>query len=233
METKRYLMIAITLVMALLLAACVRPASESPSENATPTTVGDFPLPGTNDDVMSELEKAATQTLMAMQGSGTPIPTEIPPTESSTGEQAPTATLLSQDVQATVAAAAVTGVPTAVSFPTATPGIPTSWTLQAKEFPYCIARRFDVNPNEMLRLSGLSTNSTYYAGMVLKIPQTGNKFPGNTTLLPHPDTYTVRSGDTIYSIACKYGDADPYAIAAANGLASPYHISPGQTLQIP
>lgn len=232
MENKRYLMIAITLVMAFIVAACVRPASESPSENATPTTVGEFPLPGTNDDVMSELEKAATQTLMAMQG-GTPVPTEIPPTESSIEEQFPTATLLSQEVQATVAAAVVTSAPPAAVFPTATPGIPTSWTLQTGEHPYCIARRFNVNPNEMLRLSGLSTNSTYYAGMVLKIPQTGNNFPGNTTLLPHPDTYTVRSGDNIYSIACKYGDADPYAIAAANGLQSPYRISPGQSLQIP
>ncbi len=227
MEIKRYLILSIALLLVVVLAACERPASTPPSSEATVTAEEGFPIPGTNDDVMSELEKAATQTLMAMQGEGTPQTT---PTTG--GEQAPTTTGAAQ-VEQTAVPTAPAPTSTSIPVPTATPGKPNSWTLQRGEHPYCIARRFDVNPDELLRLSGLSRNSTYYAGMVLKIPQTGNTFPGNRSLQPHPDTYAVVSGDTIYSIACKYGDADPYAIAYANGLSEPYRLSPGQTLQIP
>jgi LysM repeat protein len=228
MEIKRYLVLTFALLLLVALVACVRPASTPTGGEATATTEGDFPLPGTTDDVMSELQKAATQTLMAMQGGGTPQAT--PPTEG--GELIPTATTAVQ-VEATTQPEVAAPTSTPIPVPSATPGKPASWTLQRGEHPYCIARRFDVNPDEMLRISGLSRNSTYYAGMVLDIPQSGNKFPGNRSLQPHPDTYTVVSGDTIFSIACKYGDADPYAIAAANGLTEPYKISPGQQLHIP
>ena len=40
--------------------------------------------------------------------------------------------------------------------PTATPGLPASYTIQKGEFPFCIARRFNVNPNEMLQITGLA-----------------------------------------------------------------------------
>ena len=108
-----------------------------------------------------------------------------------------------------------------------------SWTLQKGEHPYCLARRYNVNPDELLRLNGLSAGSYFYGGMVLKIPQTGNTFPANRSLRAHPTNYTVSSGDTIYSVACVFGDADPYAIAAANGISSPYTLTPGQSIYIP
>jgi LysM repeat protein len=231
MEIKRYLVLTFALLLLVALVACVRPASTPPSGEATATTEGDFPLPGTTDDVMSELQKAATQTLMAMQGGGTPQTTPEA-TQVEGGELVPTATIEVQ-VEATTEPEVAAPTTTPIPVPSATPGRPATWTLQRGEHPYCIARRFDVNPNELLRASGLSQNSTYYAGMVLTIPQSGNKFPGNRSLQPHPDTYTVVSGDTVYSIACKYGDVDPYAIAAANGLTEPYKISPGQQLHIP
>jgi LysM repeat protein len=105
--------------------------------------------------------------------------------------------------------------------------------LHGGEFPYCIARRFNVNPSELLRINGLSTYSVYYSGMTLRIPQTGNGFPGQRALRPHPSTYAVRSGDTIYSVACIYGDVEPESIGLANGLTPPYRLTPGQTINIP
>jgi hypothetical protein len=66
----------------------------------------------------------------------------------------------------------------------------------------------------------------------LTIPTTGT-FPGPRALLSHPTTYTVGGGETIYSIACYYGDVDPMAIAAVNALSSPYTLSPGTTIRIP
>ncbi len=46
-------------------------------------------------------------------------------------------------------------------------------------------------------------------------------------------TALYRKGDTIYSVACYYGDVDPMAIAAVNGLSSPYTLNPGSMIQIP
>ncbi|OGO48427.1 MAG: hypothetical protein A2Z30_07515 [Chloroflexi bacterium RBG_16_64_43] len=116
---------------------------------------------------------------------------------------------------------------------TATPGIPTSYTLKQDEFPYCIARRFNVDPEELLSLNGLSSTSLYFEDLVLRIPQTGVKFPGARALIAHPATYVVKSGDSIYSIACTYGDVDPNAIILANSLTSPYTLTPGATIRVP
>ena len=47
-----------------------------------------------------------------------------------------------------------------------------------------------------------------------------------------PSTYTVLSGEWVYSIARKF-NVDPQAIIDLNGLAAPYALTPGQTLKIP
>jgi LysM repeat protein len=70
-------------------------------------------------------------------------------------------------------------------------------------------------------------------GLVLKIPQSSKPFPAARALKAHPTTYTVGGDETIYSIACKFGDVDPMAIAAANGLTAPYTLKLGQVLNIP
>jgi LysM repeat protein len=102
------------------------------------------------------------------------------------------------------------------------------------EFPYCIARRFNVNQTELLDMNGITTGQGMQPGSILKIPQTGNPFVGVRALLPHPTTYTVRSGnETIYSVACSFGDADPNQIIVANNLVSPYTIHINQVLNIP
>ncbi len=122
--------------------------------------------------------------------------------------------------------------PTAqASIGTVLPGRPATYTLMEGEYPYCIARRYNVDPNELLTLNGLK-GGNFYTGLVLKIPQAGS-FPGNRSLIPHPVTYTVLANDTIYSIACKYGDPDPLQIARLNGLEPPYTLLTGQSLNIP
>ena len=113
------------------------------------------------------------------------------------------------------------------------PDTPNTYKLQSGEFVYCIARRFDVNPNQLLNLNGLTYSSVVYRGMRLSIPQGGGPFPGNPSLQDHPTWHTVKKGDTINSIACEYGDVYPYAIVHANKLGEPYRLSPGQELYIP
>ncbi len=46
-----------------------------------------------------------------------------------------------------------------------------------------------------------------------------------------PDRYAVRRGDTLYSIAFRYG-VDYRALARLNGIPSPYTIYPGQELRL-
>jgi lipoprotein NlpD len=48
---------------------------------------------------------------------------------------------------------------------------------------------------------------------------------------PQPLTYTVKSGDTLYSIAFRYG-LDYRKVAAANGIGAAYTIYPGQTIYL-
>ncbi len=168
---------------------------------------------------------------------GTPSPTP------GSDQAGATQTAVAQEVpaqatsvpQATEAAAAIPTEKTELvtDVPMPTPGLPKTHILQSGEFVYCIARRYNVNPDELLRLNGLSYNSIVFRGMKLKIPQTGHPFPGSNSLRDHPATCRVKKGDTIYSIACQFGDAYPYAIAYANQLSSPYKLKVGQEILIP
>ena len=64
-------------------------------------------------------------------------------------------------------------------------------------------------------------------GSHCRIPQSGGTFPGARALKAHPAPYVVQSGDTIYSIACLFGDVDPVNIPGGSNLAT------GTTIQIP
>jgi LysM repeat protein len=178
---------------------------------------------------MGQLEGFATQTAMALSGTA---PAAVQITPEVPGEAA---TPTTGPAEAPTAEPEVVTAPTntPVPLPSATPGIPKNYTLKGGEFPFCIARRFDVDPGELLNLNGLGANSPSYAGMTLKIPQTGNTFPGNRALRSHPTTYTVASGDTLNSIACRFGDVDPAMIALANGIGENKRLSAGDELQIP
>lgn len=124
-----------------------------------------------------------------------------------------------------------TPTPTMAPIPTLTR--PSTYTLKHGEHPFCIARRYNLDVAKLLSINGLNVNSKPPVGTTLKIPESGSWNTGDISLKSHPDTYTVRSGDTINSIACQYGDVSPEAIAAANGLKEPYNLTAGQVLQIP
>jgi LysM repeat protein len=242
MNTKHLLLVALLLLFAFGVTACRMPASTPPP--ATPTEEGVFPIPGTQG--MGLFETIATQTALAAQAGGpppqeTPVPEPGTPAEAETPPPAePAPTEPPPEPEPTEEAPpppptepAPTPVPTQppVEVPAPTPGIPTSYTIQAGEHVYCIARRFNVNPLELQNLNPGS--ASLQPGQTLRIPQTGNTFPAERSLIPHPANYTVRSGDTIFKIACAFGDVDPYAIAQANNLTPPYNLTTGQNLYIP
>lgn len=226
MKINRFTSIIVLALLFMGLTACTRSLPGAPSGNEVEATSQELPAQGTA--VIDTLYLLTTQTAMAaQQGQPTlPIPVEGQPTE---------ALVDLTSVPTEIPAPTQTPLPTqpAIVAPTATPGLPATYTLQKGEFPFCIARRFDVNPSEMLQLSGLPVAQTYPQGTVLKIPQNGSPFPGNRTLRAHPTTYTVQSGDTIYSIACLFGDVDPTSIAFVNNLTKPFQLTAGQTISIP
>jgi hypothetical protein len=50
----------------------------------------------------------------------------------------------------------------------------------------------------------------------------------------HPATYTVSGSDqTVYGVACLFGDVDPSAIAQANNISPSAALTSGQQLSIP
>ncbi|HVF25718.1 MAG TPA: ABC transporter permease subunit [Anaerolineales bacterium] len=112
--------------------------------------------------------------------------------------------------------------------------LPDTYILQKGEYPYCIARRFNVDANELLSLNGLANGQAFFAGTILDIPQTGNPFQGNRTLRPRPTTYVVSAaGETIYTIACAFGDLDPLLIAQTNNISTDALLLVGRQLEIP
>lgn len=121
------------------------------------------------------------------------------------------------------------------ALPMPTPGRPESYTLQKGEWPICIARRFDVELGAFFSANGLSMASKPGVGTVLKIPQSGSWSTANgpRALRAHTGSHTVQAGETVYSIACSYGDVNPDAIIALNGLQSPYELTSGQVLSLP
>lgn len=227
MKTKRIVLFLIMVLMLAVSLACQRSVPGSAPAATKASTEGEATVTA---GVASQFEIFLTQTAIAQGAAAvTPIPGGVNPVPT----EGQPAVVPQVPGNATAVAPIVPSLPTAViPIPTQGPA-PATYTLKSNEFPFCIARRFNVDPAELLRLNGLNSYSIYNAGMTLRIPQTGNRFPGNRALLPHPGVYTAGPGDTIFSIACAFGDVDPMVIAAVNGIAAPYKLAAGQVLQIP
>jgi LysM repeat protein len=245
-------------ISTVVLSACVIPLSTPPA--ATPTLLPPelFVSPiATGKNPMAMIEEFANQTSVAqttVANGGTPIApqtivvgtaigtvitpqagTVVAPTAAAPGTPTNAASAPATPVPATPESA--TAAPVTPSAPITTPvpaGVrPPTYTLQNGEFPYCIARRFNVDPEALISASNLVDPDVYYAGLKLTIPQSG-AFPGDPMLLAHPTTYTVLSGDeTVYSVACKFGNVYPEAIASASSISVSAKLTAGQKLQIP
>jgi LysM repeat protein len=209
---KTHMLILIVIISSLMFSACTMSASTPPP--VTPTTN------------LSEIARQATETAIAK----TPKvgDTQVPD-ETTDPEVDPTATVAE------------------VSSPTETPQpdeteeagggteypVPDSYTLHQGEFPYCLARRFDILPDDLLDYNGIESGTIFYPGLTIVIPPNARAYIGNRALQYHPANYTVVYGDTLYSIACLYGDVDPRAIADVNDIDINQTLTPGTILQIP
>jgi len=92
---------------------------------------------------------------------------------------------------------------------------------------FSIALRFGVSVAELQNLNNIADEDQIYVGQELKIPAT------ETATTPTPsETYVVQSGDTLFSIALRYG-VTTWALQVANDISDPNQIYVGQVLKIP
>jgi len=235
---KRGAVVASTLMLiAVIASACNQPYSQAPSVTNTPINPTSlFTTPGTPDITMSDIANFGSQTAVAQTGTPLAVPTQtlsvgVTPQDTSATATPQVSTNPAFTSTATLAVNATYGGTLPTSAPVGTR--PIEYPLHRGEFPYCLARRFDVNPDTLLSINGLSSGNIYYPNRTLKIPQSGS-FPGTRALRNHPATYTVSSSDeTVYGVACLFGDVDPAAIAAANNISIDAVLTVGKQLSIP
>ncbi len=205
---KSHMLIFIVIFSSLLFSACTMSASTPPP--ITPTTN------------MSEIARQATETAIAKtpKAGETQVPDE---TQVSEGESSPTG-------------AAPTSTPAQIVTEKADPvsyAVPDSYTIHNGEFVFCLGRRFNILPADIMSLNGYKSGDILYPGEIVKIPSNSRSYSGERALQYHPTTYSVIPGDTIYSISCLFGNVDPRAIAAANDLDVDQALTSGTVLQIP
>ena len=206
------MLIFIIIIASLMFSACTMSASTPPP--VTPTTN------------LSEIARQATETAIAKtpKAGDTQVPdttaeTEVEATSTQEDVAAPTNT---PEPEETEEVAIVTEY-----------AVPDSYTLHQGEFVYCLARRFNILPEDIMDYNAIESGTIFYPGETITIPSNARAYVGNRALQYHPATYTVVYGDTLYSISCLYGDVDPRAIAAANDLDIDQVLTPGTVLQIP
>ncbi|MEN9562083.1 MAG: hypothetical protein RIR73_327 [Chloroflexota bacterium] len=233
---------SIFMIAAVFLSACTQPLSSAPVATPTLIATGLFVSPVASvENPMEMIEQFAKQTEAAQTTAAGGGVTATPGTPQADAGASSTPGVNAATATPTVAAAVstptnantvATAAPAATSVPPAI-GSGSEYVLREGEFPYCIARRYNVDPEALIAASGLTNPDVYYAGLKLIIPSSGS-FPGTRALKPHPASYTVASGDeTVYSIACAFGDVDPNAIASTNGISASAKLTVGQVLQIP
>ena len=184
------ILFSLVALVAIMISACERPYSnvplETPAAEETSLFVSPFP---TSDNPMAMVEELSTGTALAETAAA--LTAGTPPAVEATESEAPASGDGNDTSDQPVATTAVpaSNNPTATntqSLPNVPSNKPGSYTLQHGEFPYCIARRFNVDPAELLSLNGLANGDVYYPNLTLTIPQSGRPFPGIRALHSHP-----------------------------------------------
>lgn len=118
-----------------------------------------------------------------------------------------------------------------------------NYTVKPNDSWWAIANRYGMEMNALAQLNGKTINDVIHPGQVIRVADKGDgqsvSSKVNTTpAQPKPaqpanntQYYTVRYGDSFWSIANKYG-MNMYTLAANNGLSINSTIYPGQRLRV-
>jgi LysM repeat protein len=153
------------------------------------------------------------------------------PTPTPTATPKPTATATPKPTATPTASA--TPKPTATPTRSAT----VSYTVVAGDTLTSISRKFSVSTTSVAVANALVSPFTIRVGQVLKIPPVASTAssttsPSTSSGTTKPKTYTVKSGDTLTSIARLLG-VSATELATLNGITNPNLIRVGQVLKVP
>lgn len=117
------------------------------------------------------------------------------------------------------------------------PSTDCTYTVQRGDTLSSIAIRYNTTVAALSAANGITNPNLIFAGQVLNVPcDTGGPPPTvSPPIQPPPSgacSYTVRSGDTLSSIAVRFGTTVPQ-LAALNGISNPNLIFSGQVLKVP
>jgi LysM repeat protein len=210
--------IALLILLSLTLAACEKERPVPTPNRSTPQTARGTvaATTGTPSTPSAALTKA---TAPAEGGTRTVQATPIP-----VGGATSTTATAPQPVVVSTSAASGTGQ----SF---------VYTVVAGDTLGKIAVRYGTTVAALLQLNGLSNPDVLAIGQKLKVPGTGGGAPAAVGT-PKPATggqgrtYVVQKGDTLLSIARRYG-LTTKQLQTANNITNPDKIFPGQKLVIP
>ena len=223
----RTLALACLLSLVVVLGACTRSVSTPPPSGGTGELTPE--LLAAQQATMEAVRSALlTQTAIAA-GSSIQLPSPLPSSTPTPELATATPTLTSTPEGPSPTGGGPSSTPTA-TLPASQSG---QYTVQPGEWVYSIAKKFAVDPDELIRLNNLQHPYVLQPGQVLTIPVPATPSSDPTlTPLAGGTTYVVQPGEWVYSIARKFG-VDPLRLIELNNLAYPYVIYPGQILNIP
>jgi LysM repeat protein len=133
---------------------------------------------------------------------------------------------------ATGGAAAASGQTGGTGAATGAAGGTSSYTVQPGDTLGAIARRFGTTVTELVRINNITNPDALQVGQKLTVPGTGGGAAVNVPAAGQGKSYTVQRGDTLLSIARRFG-LTVKQLQAANNITNPDRIYPGQVLTIP
>jgi LysM repeat protein len=202
------IILALALAVGGVLSGCNRPMSTGP-----------LPKPVTGGTVLPTTEPMSQVTPQAQLPA---VATATPQAAAPAGGAAAPVVILP-----TAQVAQATPVPTEQPAAAAVSGAATTHTVKPGEWLFSIGRQYNVSPFTLAQVNRIGPPYRIYPGQVLTIPGGQAPSPGTCS-----SPYTVRAGDTVYSIGRLCGKT-PAAIISANNLANPNFLLVGQQLQIP
>lgn len=112
----------------------------------------------------------------------------------------------------------------------------TEYTVRSGDTPLAIALSHKISLSELYRANNLTDRSLLQIGQVLIIPSVADEGAALETVTASVDsvaqTYTVRTGDTVFAIAIRLG-VDWQEMLRVNNLTEQSLLQPGQTLIVP